>query len=68
MPDYDKNNVKQILMERDGLSDEEAQDAVDDAQSDINDLLENDGGLMEAEDVISDHFGLEPDYLMDFLD
>ena len=67
MPEYDQNSVKAILMSRDGDSDEEAQERIDEAQSDINELLDNDGGLCEAEDIISDHFGLEPDYLMDFL-
>jgi hypothetical protein len=64
--DYDKAHVKRILMERDGDSAEEAQDRIDAAQEEIDSLIE-DGDLLEAEDVIADHFGLEPDFVMDFI-
>ena len=55
-------SIKQILIQRDGLSAEEAEELIDDARDDMNYRLEN-GDLDGAYRVCQDHFGLEPDYL-----
>ena len=65
---YDKKAVKQILIKRDDLTPEEADDVIADFQADLNALLDEDpGSLFDAEGLVADYFGLEPDYLMDFL-
>jgi hypothetical protein len=56
------SSIKQILMQRDGLSAEEAEELIDDARDDMNYMLEN-GDIDGAYNVCQDHFGLEPDYL-----
>jgi len=60
-------DIKDILMERDGLSEEEAKDRILDAKAELQCLLE-DGDLVAAEDICKDHFGLEPDYVIQLLD
>ena len=56
-----------ILMERDGLTEEEAREQVEDAVEAINDILENGGSYEEAEDVLLEDLGLEMDYIFDLL-
>ena len=55
-------SIKQILMQRDGLSAEEAEELIIEARDDMNYMLEN-GDVDGAYNVCQDHFGLEPDYL-----
>ena len=59
-------NVKQTLMARDGISSEEADELIAEFEEDLKRCVEN-GSLEEAYDLIQDHFGLEPDYLDEFL-
>ena len=60
--------VKKILMERDGLSECDADDVISNFKEDFDALISSeDASLSEAEDLLSDYFGLEPDYIMDFL-
>lgn len=54
------NNVVKILMERDNLSLAEAEAAVNEAKQAVLDG-EN------PEEVLEDHFGLEPDYIYDLI-
>jgi hypothetical protein len=64
----DKNEIIEILIRRDGISRKEAEQTVQDCQNAIDELLEVEvASLTEAEDIISDYLGLEPDYLMAFL-
>lgn len=58
--------IKQILMERDGLSDEEADDLIAEAKQALLDYLDNDDQL-SAQEVCEEFFGLEPDYLMELM-
>lgn len=59
------SEIKKILMERDGMSEAEASDLIKEATEDLNArLLEGDSS---AEDICSEYFGLEPDYLMELL-
>ena len=51
-----------LLAERDGLSFEEEMAAIRDAAADMEHAFYN-GSLDEAEDILKDYLGLEPDYL-----
>lgn len=58
----------EILMERDGLSREEAERQVEDTSSRIWDELGyEDCELEDLEDILYGDTGLEPDYLLDML-
>jgi hypothetical protein len=58
----------EILMERDGLSREEAERQVEDTSSRIWDELDyEDCELEDLEDILYGDIGLEPDYLLDML-
>jgi hypothetical protein len=56
------NRVVKILMERDGITREEAEELVNEAREEI---LASDP--WEVEDIMLDVLGLEPDYIMDIL-
>lgn len=53
-------SIKEILMERDGLTSDEADECIADATKDMNDRLAQ--GKM-PHDICEEWFGLEPDYL-----
>lgn len=57
-------SIKEILMRRDGMTSDEADDMIADAQEDFDDRI-NDGEL--PYDFCKDWFGLEPDYLIEFM-
>ncbi len=57
-------NLKQVLMQRDNLTSEEADHIIQEAREEFQALLE-DGEL--PHDFMAEAFGLEPDYLMDFI-
>lgn len=47
---------------------EDAKHAIKCLMEDMTSIIESGGGsLLELEDLIADHLGLEPDYLEDFL-
>jgi len=54
--------IKQILMRRDGMSADEADDLIEAAIEGMNDYLD-DNNFMAAMDICEEYFGLEPDYL-----
>ncbi len=56
--------IKEVLMTRDGMSEKEASDLIAEAKQDFNDRLESGDNLM---DICEEWFGLEPDYLDEFL-
>jgi len=58
--------IKEILMRRDGISESEAEDLINDAKEELYELLEQ-GNTEEAYDICQTHFGLEPDYLMELI-
>ncbi len=58
------NELIQILMRRDGLSQQEALGHIADAREAIIDAFEHGG---DYEDVFNDWFGLELDYLLDVI-
>jgi hypothetical protein len=55
-------NIVKILMKRDGITEEEARNLVDETR----DLLIS-SNPFEAEDIMADQLGLELDYVMDVL-
>lgn len=58
------NRVAKILMEREGLSREEAEDTL----NEVREMLEEcNYDPEESEEIISSELGLEPDYIMDIL-
>ena len=58
--------IKQVLMRRDSLTADEAQDRIDHAQELLQEYLAE-GDIESAERICEDEFGLEPDYLMELL-
>ena len=62
------NKIVSILMTRDGISENEAQNMLDDCRSEIEDVLNMGGGYDEVEDIIKYFLGLEMDYLFDLYD
>jgi hypothetical protein len=62
-------SIKQILMDRDGLTAEEADDAIAEAKRELEEILETEGPFSEsAHDICATHFGLEPDYIEELVD
>lgn len=58
------NRVVKILMERDSISQEEAEELVRDTASELVDCT----SVLDADEIIACNLGLEPDYIMDILD
>ncbi len=60
------DTIKSVLMKRDGITAEDAIDRIEEAREQFNLYLEA-GDLDGAEQICADYFGLEPDYILDFL-
>lgn len=56
------NEVIRVLMKRDGLTRDEAQERLDEVREMISDA-----DPWEAEDILADELGLEMDYIFDIL-
>ena len=53
--------IKEVLMRRDGLTETEAEDAIEELRTDFQKrMARNDYSCM---DIMEEYFGLEPDYL-----
>lgn len=61
------NRIEAILMKRDGLSELEAREVVNDAIAAIDEAIEYGAGIDEVEEIVRDNLGLEPDYLDEIL-
>lgn len=57
--------LKKVLMTRDGLSEQEAEDLIDEARKDLHSRIEKDDP--SAHDICEEYFGLEPDYLEELI-
>jgi hypothetical protein len=57
------NRVVEILMKRDGISEDEARTLVRETRDELI-MLDN---PFEADEIIENYLGLEPDYLEDIL-
>ena len=53
------NKIVEILMERDGMSQEEAEALVKETRDELM-MLDD---PMEADEIVEDYLGLEPDYI-----
>jgi hypothetical protein len=60
------NRIIEIIMKRDNMALEDAQCLFDDAKDEAEDAV-SEGDLERVEDIISDYFGLEPDYVFDLI-
>lgn len=58
--------LRRILMERDGLTKEEAEREIDEARELLQEYLEE-GQMEEAENICEEMWGLEPDYIMELI-
>lgn len=58
--------IKQILIERDGISEQDADELISEAKADLLNYLAE-GDEESAYNICEEHFGLEPDYLMELL-
>lgn len=61
-----KNTIANILVRRDGISREEAEDIINNCQWELNNAFAS-GNIDEAEEILEDWLGLEPEYLEAFL-
>lgn len=59
-------SLLKTLMIRDNLTEQEAQQQIEEARQQLNIYIEN-GDLVSAEEICYEFFGLEPDYLFDIL-
>lgn len=59
-------SLKTVLMSRDGLTSQEADKAIEECRNEMLERIEK--GDLDADDVLMEHFGLEPDYVIDLLD
>ena len=66
--------LREVIIERDGLDGDEADQQIEMFKSDLDELLEKalEYGnaveiLLSAESLMESHFGLEPDYLDEFI-
>jgi hypothetical protein len=58
--------LRRILMERDGLTKEEAEREIDEARKLLREYLDE-GQMEEAENICEEMWGLEPDYIMELI-
>ena len=56
--------LKEVLMDRDGLTEDEALDSINEAREDLEERLAS--GEMPF-DICAERFGLEPDYIMELM-
>lgn len=62
------NAIVEILMQRDGMSQEDAQDLFKEAQDEAHILIDDEGSLEDLENILKDYFSLEPDYIFDLIE
>ena len=60
------SEIKRVLMERDGMTSSEANSLIQEAREALEEYMEN-GDHESAEQVCSEFFGLEPDYLFELM-
>jgi len=60
-------NTIDVLIDRDGMSREEAEEMVKNTRKEIWDVLANDGGYNDIEEILMQDYGLEMDYIFDFI-
>lgn len=60
-------NIVKILMERDGISREEAQQMVEECLQRLQEEAIPTGDIELAEEILAEELGLELDYMMDLI-
>ena len=61
-----QKSIKQIIMRRDGLKEQEAESLINEAREQLQAYL--DAGLIDqVENICQEYFGLEPDYLIELI-
>jgi len=60
-------SIKEVLMKRDGIMEEEAEELIEDARKDLQNRLLHPHKFGSPEEICADHFGLEPDYIMELI-
>jgi len=60
-------NIVQILMERDGVSRNEARQMVNECRQRLQDEAVPTGDIELAEEILAEELGLELDYMMDLI-
>jgi len=58
--------LKQVIMQRDDLTSEEADNLIAEAKTALIGYLDN-NDLTSADEICEEYFGLEPDYIFDLL-
>ena len=58
-----KEELKNLLMRRDNIGEEEAEERIEEVQNMIDDALEYGASYEEIELIVQDELGLEPDYM-----
>ena len=57
-------DLAKLLSRRDGISMNEAWNVIEECQQELNDMFcRDEPSFTEAENIIADYLGLEPDYL-----
>lgn len=59
-------NLVKVLMERDGMSRQEAEALIAETREEIFASFDEEGG-MDPEEIIANNLGLEPDYIFDLI-
>jgi len=59
-------NIKEVLMKRDNMTEEDADDLINDAKEQLAEYL-IECNICDAEDICAEFFGLEPDYLYELM-
>ena len=59
--------MKEVLMNRDGMNEVEANNEVDNARENLWGIIDNGGTLEDLEDMMMCDYGLEMDYLEELL-
>jgi hypothetical protein len=57
------SNTVRVLMNRDGMTREEAEELV----NEVREMISESDSMWEAEDIIMDNLGLEMDYIFDLI-
>lgn len=57
------NDLVKLIMQRDGVSENEARIVIDETAREINDAIAHEASYDEVTDILADYLGLEPDYL-----
>ena len=61
------NRVVKILMKRDDINEKEATEMVLETKEALEEAIHS-GNLFEADEIIMNYLGLEPDYVFDILE